>query len=153
MPQFQPGQSGNPAGKAKGVRNSASIAIDQLLAGEAETLTRKAVELALSGDTTALKLCLERLVPPSRTRTIQFELPDIATAADVDQGLTALLRATAAGEMTPAEAQVLAQVFEMKRKSIETTAIEERLAQLEAINAPTNTPSNTQKRLNHVSQD
>jgi hypothetical protein len=142
MPPFQTGQSGNPAGRPKGTRNAAILAVDRLLASEAEALTRKAIDLALAGDTTALKLCLERLAPPVRTRPIHIDLPEAATAADVDHGMTVLLHATAAGDVTPAEAQSLAQIFEIKRKSIETTAIEERLAQLEAINTP--------KGLDHV---
>ena len=56
-----PETQGNPAGKPKGVRNRATLAAEALLDGEAEALTRKAVEMALAGDVMALKLCLERL--------------------------------------------------------------------------------------------
>jgi hypothetical protein len=69
-----PGQSGNPAGKPKGTRNRATVAAEALLEGEAEMLTRKAIELGLSGDTTALRLCLERLMPPRKDRSISFSL-------------------------------------------------------------------------------
>ena len=51
---------GNP-GKPKGARHKATQAALMLLDGEAEALTRQAVELALAGDTTALRLCLERI--------------------------------------------------------------------------------------------
>ena len=61
---FQPGQSGNPAGKPKGARNKTTLAVEALLDGEAEALTRKAIERALEGDSVALRLCLERI--PSR---------------------------------------------------------------------------------------
>jgi hypothetical protein len=47
---FQPGQSGNRAGKRKGTRNKVTLAVEALLDGEAETLTRKAIELAKAGD-------------------------------------------------------------------------------------------------------
>jgi len=50
---FAPGTSGNPAGRPKGARNRATVAAEALLEGEAEALTRKAVELALAGDVTA----------------------------------------------------------------------------------------------------
>ncbi len=56
------------------------IAAAALLAGEAETLTRKAVELALVGDPTALGLCLERVLPPRRDRIVKFALPPIESA-------------------------------------------------------------------------
>jgi hypothetical protein len=56
---FKPGQSGNPDGRPKGARNRATIAAERLLDGEADTLTRKAIQLAQQGDTTALRLCIE----------------------------------------------------------------------------------------------
>ena len=61
---FQKGQSGNPSGRPKGARNKATLAMEILLDGEADRLTRKVVEMALAGDTTALRLCLERIMPP-----------------------------------------------------------------------------------------
>ncbi len=61
---FAKGRSGNPACSGPlGSRNKATMAARMLLAGEAEALTRKAVELALTGDPTALRLCLERILP------------------------------------------------------------------------------------------
>src|SRR6266850_8122204 len=71
---FQKGQSGNPGGRRPGCRNRATLAAEVLLEGEAEALTRKAVELALEGDTTALRLCLERIVPQRRSRALAFDL-------------------------------------------------------------------------------
>jgi hypothetical protein len=61
---FEKGRSGNPAGRRIGCRNKTTIAAAALLAGEAEALTRKAVELALVGDPTAMRLCIERILPP-----------------------------------------------------------------------------------------
>jgi hypothetical protein len=51
---FEKGRSGNPAGRRVGCRNKTTIAAAALLAGEAEALTRKVVELALVGDPTAI---------------------------------------------------------------------------------------------------
>jgi hypothetical protein len=56
---FRPGNPGRPPG----CRNKATLAALALLEGEAEALARKAVELALAGDTAALKLVLDRLLP------------------------------------------------------------------------------------------
>jgi hypothetical protein len=64
---FKKGVSGNPAGKPPGSRNRTTLAVQALLDGEAERLTRKCVELALQGDSTALRLCMERLVPTWNT--------------------------------------------------------------------------------------
>jgi hypothetical protein len=45
-------------------------------------LTRKAVELALGGDASALRLCLERSVGPRRGRPVELALPAIRSAAE-----------------------------------------------------------------------
>jgi hypothetical protein len=46
---FEKGRSGNPAGRPRGSRNRSTLAAQLMLQGEAEALTRKAVELALGG--------------------------------------------------------------------------------------------------------
>ena len=43
----------------------------------------KAVEMALAGDTVALRLCLDRLAPVRKDRPVMFELPPITTTADI----------------------------------------------------------------------
>jgi hypothetical protein len=52
---FEKGRSGNPGGRRVGCRNKTTIAAASLLAGEAEALTRKAVEFAMVGDPTAMR--------------------------------------------------------------------------------------------------
>jgi hypothetical protein len=49
--------------KPKGTRNKTTLAVEALLDGEAETLTRKAIELAKAGDLAALRVCLDRIAP------------------------------------------------------------------------------------------
>ena len=61
--RFQAGKSGNPAGRPKGALNKTTIAALCLLDGEAEELTRVCVEKALAGDMTAMRLCMERIIP------------------------------------------------------------------------------------------
>ena len=64
---FAKGQSGNPAGWPRGSMNRSTRAAQLLLDGEATALSRKAVELALAGDPTALRLCLDRTVRRAAT--------------------------------------------------------------------------------------
>jgi hypothetical protein len=71
------------------------MAAEALLDGEAEALTHKAVELALKGDTVALRLCLERLLPPRKSRRVTFELPTIQMAADLLPAFAAVVSAMA----------------------------------------------------------
>lgn len=89
---------GNP-GKPKGARHRATQAALALLEGEAEALTRKAVETALAGDTAALRLCLERIAPPRRDAPVQFDLPRMETARDAATAAGAVLEAVAEGDL------------------------------------------------------
>jgi len=106
------GQSGNPAGKPKGARHRATLAAEALLDGEAEALTRKAIELALAGDPIALRLCLDRILPPRRERPLRFVLPELRSAADASSAMAAILAAVASGDTCLAEAGELAKLVD-----------------------------------------
>jgi hypothetical protein len=105
--------------------------MEALLDGEAESLTRKAIELALAGDTTALRLCLERILPIRKDRPVQLELPPIEGVRDLARATMVLLQAVAAGEITPAEAGEVAKLVEVHRRTVETVELEERLRRVE----------------------
>jgi hypothetical protein len=130
--RWQKGVSGNPAGPPKGFKHRATRAAEELLEGQAEKLTRKAVEMALAGDTVALRLCLERLIPPRKDRPVALALPPLDGTPDLPTVTAALLSAAAAGELTPGEAGELAKLVEAHRRAIETAEIERRLSALEA---------------------
>ncbi|SDO52240.1 hypothetical protein SAMN05216360_12543 [Methylobacterium phyllostachyos] len=129
--QFKPGRSGNPAGKAKGTRNRTTIALEEILQGEAETITRKAIELAQNGDTVALRMCLDRLMPVRKDRPITFTLPKIETTADLTKATQALLQGVADGEITPSEAAELSKLVDAHVRAIEAVDFAGRLAALE----------------------
>ena len=129
---FRPGQSGNPAGMAPGTRHRATRAVEALLAGEADGLTRKAIEAALGGDMTAMRLCLERLAPPPRTRTVTVpDMPDLGTPAGLLAASARLIAAVAGGELAPDEAATLAGLLDRHRQAIETSDLAERMTALE----------------------
>jgi hypothetical protein len=106
-------------------------AAEQLLEGEGEALTRKAIEMAKAGDGRALRLCLERLLPPRKDRPIEFMLPAVAKAEDHPPALAAILHGVATGEITPQEGQALSAVLEQHRRALETADIDARLRALE----------------------
>src|SRR4051794_25831566 len=101
--RFRPGKSGNPNGRPKGSRNVTTIALENLLDGQAEALTQKAIDLGLTGDIPALRLCLDRILPPRKDRPVSFVLPEINSAQDAAATVSAVLAAVAAGEITPAD--------------------------------------------------
>src|SRR5215831_17998620 len=103
----KPFQPGNRFGKGRpvGSRNKSTLALEALLDGDGEAITRKAIDLAKSGNESALRLCLERLIPPRRERTVRLNLPaDISTAEGVSRALSAILVSAAQGEITIGEA-------------------------------------------------
>ena len=125
--RFAAGNSGRP----RGSRHKTTQAVEALLDGEAEALTRKAVELALEGDTTALRLCLERIAPPRREAPVTVEIPEIQTAGDLPKAIAVLLQAAGRGDLTPGEAGRLAALVGEAGKALELHDIEGRLQRLE----------------------
>jgi Family of unknown function (DUF5681) len=129
--QFKPGQSGNPAGKPKGTRNATTLALEALLDGQASALTEKAINLALAGDMAALRLCLDRILPPRKDSPVAFDLPEMKTLNDAVPAMGALVKAVGQGELTPTEAGELTKMVQAFAKIIETAELEERVRKLE----------------------
>jgi hypothetical protein len=134
--QFRKGTSGNPAGRAPGSRNHATQMAEVLIEGEAEALTRRAIELALEGDALALKLCLERIVPRRKSRAVTLDLPRIDCVEDLGQAIDTVLQEVAGGRLFLDEGAALIGMMESKRKAVETIDLEKRLQALEADTAP-----------------
>jgi hypothetical protein len=95
---------GNP-GRPRGSRNKTTLAVEALLDGEAETLTRKVVELAKSGDTTALKICFDRIAPVRKDRTVEIDLPSLIEGFNLSHCVSVVISAAADGRITTGEAQ------------------------------------------------
>jgi hypothetical protein len=123
-------QKGNP-GRPKGARHKATLVAEALLDGEAEALTRKAIEAALGGDTTAMRLCLERILPPRRSRTVQFTMPPLKSASDAGAAMAAIVEAVSAGEISPDGAVELSRLVESFVKVLEVSDHERRMRALE----------------------
>jgi hypothetical protein len=129
--RWRPGVSGNKAGKPKGARHKATIAAEELLEGEAEALSRKAVELALEGDVAALRLCFDRVLPVRKDRPVIFELPKMNESRDAVRASAAIVEAVASGHLTPSEASELSKVVDGYARSLQTVEFEDRLLILE----------------------
>ena len=128
---FQPGNTFG-RGRPQGSRNKATIALQEMLDGHGESITRKCALLALQGDPTALRLCMERLIAPRRDSPVKFKLSAVTTAAEVAQAVGTVLHRVAGGQLTPAEGQVIAAILEGRRKVIETEEHEARIRALES---------------------
>lgn len=124
---------GNRLGGSKaGSRHKVTRAIEVLLEGQHEELTAKAVELALAGDMTAMRLCLDRIAPARKDAPISFALPPIKSAADTVAASSALLDAVAAGDVTPDEAGRVMALLTSHKALVEAGDLEQRIEALEA---------------------
>jgi hypothetical protein len=128
---FVKGQSGNPNGRPEGSRNKATILAQALLNGQAEELIQQCIEKALDGDGMAMRLCIERLVPPRKDSPVNLDLPKMERVDDTVKAMAVISSGVADGELTPSEGQVLSGMVENYRKAIETTELEERISNLE----------------------
>ena len=124
---FTTGNSGKP----RGTRHKVTQAVLGLLDGQAEALTQRAVQLALAGDSTALRLCLERLAPPRKDDPVTFALPPMSTASDAAQAAGAVLEAVSEGDLTPSEGAQVMGLIDSFRRTLEVTELEARAAALE----------------------
>jgi hypothetical protein len=62
-----PFQKGNKlGGRKKGSKHKATEIAQMLLDGQAQTITQKCIDMAIEGHPVALKLAMERLVPPRK---------------------------------------------------------------------------------------
>lgn len=129
--RFAPGQSGNPAGRPKGSRGKASILAQAMVDGDFEAIISKAIECAKAGEPVAMRLCIERLVPPQRGPVVEIALPAIRRAEDVVSGFSAVLAAAAAGEISLGEAKEFMALLDGHRRAIETHELAVRIQLIE----------------------
>jgi hypothetical protein len=129
--RFARGHSGNPAGRPVGCRDRVTRAVQELLDGDAGALTRKAVEMALDGHMSALKLCLDRILAPQRERPVAFAMPAIRGAGDLGPAMAAIAAAASRGTVTPGEAVQFSQLVETYVRAAEATEFDRRLRALE----------------------
>lgn len=93
---FKPGCSGNPKGRPK----SKTAATKKALVEHGEAIADKVIELALSGDTTALKIAMDRIMPPLKAQSAPVRF-DFEGSDRLSSGAQKILEATAAGKLSP----------------------------------------------------
>lgn len=126
---WKPGQSGNPNGRPKGSGKAGKLR--QLLEPHADELVKKAVGLALQGDTTALRLCLERLIPPLKGVDMPIPIAGLEGAQSLAAQGSAVLQQAAEGKLAPHEANTLLQAISAQARVVEVSDLEERIKALE----------------------
>ncbi len=127
MTKFKSGQSGNPAGRPKGAGKIAKLRT--LLEPHAGALVKKAVEMAKAGDTTALRICLERLIPALKPTESHVILPGLKGTL-TEQG-ERIIQEMGRGILAPSEASTLLQALSAQARITELDELERRISALE----------------------
>ena len=109
---FQPGQSGNPAGRAAGSRNKKTLAAEAALFDHAQELVENLVDRAKGGEPAAMRLCMERILPVGRGRPLPIALPSIRSTEDALAAADVIMDALKEGAVSAREAVDLLRVVE-----------------------------------------
>ena len=130
--QWKKGQSGNPKGRAKGSGKIAQLRT--MLEPYAEELVQKARDMAMEGDSTALRLCLERLVPAIKIKDEPVSVEGLKGDASLVAQGQAVINALSSGQITPIESATMMQSIASQARIIEVDELEKRVTELEANN-------------------
>ena len=121
------GQSGNPEGRKPGVsdwRNKYREALDTA----APEIINSIISAALQGDSTAQRICMERLIPPLKATDSPVTVP--LSGGLGEQGRV-VLQSIADGELTPGEAESVFRSLSAQAKITELSELEKRIEALE----------------------
>jgi Family of unknown function (DUF5681) len=135
MALYKKGQSGNPAGRPKGIQDS-RMHYRKLLEPHIPAVLNKLIELATAGDATAMRMFLERVIPRVNSDTVNLSPIDKSKSA-MEQ-LTALSEEidekVRSGEFSVETGTALYTMLDNRRKLLDTTELEQRIKSLEKTN-------------------
>lgn len=126
---FKKGEVANPAGRPPGIPDRRTK-YRTLLEAHTPDLVERCVALAMAGDVQAMRLCLERVLPPVKA----VDEPVAMTFANPDNPAECgreVVAAVSAGVLSPAAGATLMGTLETLSKLIEAEELQERIAAME----------------------
>ena len=118
MKRGTPFELGNRAGhgRPKGSRNKATLDREALLDEYGAAITRKCLAEALKDEKSAMRLCIERMIPPARHEPVAFKLPPIRSASDLPRASAAVVKAAADGTLSVQDAEGFQRILQHHRQ-------------------------------------
>jgi hypothetical protein len=129
---FQPGVSGNPAGRTKGTGNRQQV-FNALVEPHKEALFKTAVDLALNGNEAMLRLFLDRMLPAKPTdEPIHIDIPsgDFNNTQTISHVGLESLKAVISGKITPEEAMRMSALIGVHYKMFEVIELMQEIRNL-----------------------
>lgn len=130
---FEPGQSGNPAGKPKGTRDHRTRVLDALasMGSSEEEYIQNLIKQATEGSSTALTLVTQRLLKETKATLPAFELPEADSPADHARNIIA---AIASGDITADQGQAAMNALRGAAELTDLAEIKRDLEELKGAN-------------------
>jgi hypothetical protein len=104
---FVKGQSGNPAGRPLGSRNKVNQAAEAALEAVGGGLVDRIIDHAGAGHPTAMRLCMDRMLPMGKHRPVGVVLPPVDIPDYARMAAAEISRAFANGDISIDEAKAL----------------------------------------------
>jgi hypothetical protein len=144
-PRGRPFAAGNTVGRGRpkgSLNKSVAPAWDLLIKYQTHLMTR-AIDNAMKGDKSAMRLCLERIIPARPDPSIRLSLSKIKTVRDLTRGGEVLMKAIGRGEITPTDGERMMNIFQGQCRIVREGDWEDRLVRQEQRNdtSPVNTYS------------
>ncbi len=128
---FEPGNKFG-RGRPRGSRNKTTMVAQQIMNNHADPLVRKALVMAMQGDTAILRAFLDRILPVRKETPVKLGTLPMATIPDILKASKAVLEKVTSGKLTITEAQGVTDLFARHCKVIETEELEQRILALES---------------------
>lgn len=125
MAKFKKGESGNPAGRPR----SENVILREKLQTLAPDVFERLSEKIEEGDMSALKLVLDRILPPLKATTQPITLPN--SGESLFQKADSVFSATASGEVSADVSSQLITALAGMARIKEITELENRITELE----------------------
>lgn len=126
MNKFKKGESGNPAGRPKGVKDR-RVLFAEMLDQHKEKLFEKALELALAGNDQMLKLFLDRLLP---AKPRDQALVGIDLTGAIDEKVSNVMALVSNGKVTPIEANDVLAALTKGANLVEVVELKKQVSEL-----------------------
>lgn len=104
---------------------------EKLLENETEEICRQAIELAKKGNIQAIKIILDRILPPRKETPITIDLPVMKASTDILEAINQVTLAICCGKISLSDGETLSRIIERQAKAIEMNEFEQRLKNLE----------------------
>jgi hypothetical protein len=124
--KFQPGQSGNPAGKPRGVVDKRSK-VRRMLEEHSQEMVDIVLDMARERDPTALKLIFERISP----KNLGFDIDKIKDNKDLMGVIERLMISAVAGDLPDDQGKTIASLTKTMSELHKLGELEDRIKTLE----------------------